>query len=283
MNEPHTFTPYEFREYVSYSEFTAWQICPAKHEHAYILNTEPMHRPAALPFGSAIHGALAAQYECLRKGNQLQPKGAFLDDFRARWGKEQDEPGPILFDKDTTTDSYTDLGITMLSDFYDEAKMPTKVIAVEYGFTAPLVDPATQGVLPKKLKGYIDLIARYGDNEDAAAIVEHKTASKAFDDDRLRFDPQLAAYQMAVRADLQIKEPRLAYQVILKNAKPPKKKKDDEPWQRVRWYEVARSEAQEREFVAQLVAMMRTVGAGVVWKNRGWQCKDCAYRYKCEV
>jgi len=127
--------------------------------------------------------------------------------------------------------------------------------------------PATGVVHEEALVGAIDLIAEHAGR---TVIVEHKSAARRFAQDRLQNDLQPTAYQFAAR-ELGIHQPRLAFQVLLKTRSP-----------QVEFTTVSRTKEQETEMLSTYSMVLKAVAQGIFWKNRGWMCGDCQYRYRCD-
>ena len=101
-------------------------------------------------------------------------------------------------------------------------------------------------------------------------LIEHKTAARRFARDRLQHDMQPTAYQFAAR-ELGISKPGLAFQVLLKVRSP-----------QVELTTVTRTKAQELEMLSTFAQILKAIAHGIFWKNRGWMCADCPFRYRCD-
>jgi len=80
---------------------------------------------------------------------------------------------------------------------------------------------------------------------------------------------QPTAYQFAAR-ELGINNPGLAFQVLLKTKSP-----------QVEFTTVTRSKEQEIEMLGTYAHVLKAIEQGIHWKNRGWLCGDCQFKYRC--
>ncbi len=255
------------KPHCSVSQVKTYILCPEKYHHQYILHTEPSHRPSALAFGTSIHHALAIFYEYL-KANKDKPavdllKTAFAD----RWDVELRDDLPVRFDDGQDPRKMKDMGVTLLNTFHDHGFLPDEVVGVEVPFTIDIADPDTGVILDVPLVGGIDLIAVL---DGHLVIVEHKTAARKFAEDRILHDPQPTAYQLAARR-MGFLNPAITFQLLLKTRNPT-----------IENIPVTRSKAQELELLSTIASVLKGIGHGVFYKNRGWQCADCQYRWKCD-
>ncbi|MBL6975624.1 MAG: PD-(D/E)XK nuclease family protein [Deltaproteobacteria bacterium] len=256
------------RLHVSVSQINTYQMCSEKYRHSYVVGTPPSHRPSALGFGSAVHHALAVFYGFLKAHGKKPSPGRVQAAFSDRWEVELRDSLPIHYKSGEDAGKVKDLGIAILKRFNEEGFVPDEVVAVEQPFSVTLPNPETGAILEEVLVGAIDLVAEH---EGRTIIVEHKTAARKFAQDRLMYDLQPTAYQFAAR-ELGVRHPGLAFQVLLKTRSP-----------QVEFSTVVRTKEQETEMLSTYTQVLKAVTQGIFWKNRGWQCGDCQYRYRCDT
>ena len=256
------------RLHVSVSQVNTYLMCPEKYRHSYVVGTPPSHRPVALGFGSAIHHALAVHYGFLKAHGKKPSPGRILAAFSDRWEVELRDSLSIQYKAGEDAGKVKDLGVAMLKKFCEDGFTPEKVIAVEQPFSVAIPDPDTGVILEEALVGAIDLVAEH---QGQVVLVEHKTAARKFAQDRLQHDHQPTAYQFAVR-EFGIHKPGLAFQVLLKTRSP-----------QVEFTNVNRTKEQELEMLSTYTQVLKAVAQGIFWKNRGWMCADCQYRYRCDA
>jgi CRISPR/Cas system-associated exonuclease Cas4 (RecB family) len=257
---------------VSVSQLKTYLMCPRKFELHYIRGLSPEFVPVNLAFGSAFHEALAAYYGEIKDTGVPLRRDLVIDVFRAAWDNASDGPVPLQGDEDDELDlgQLTDKGVSMLhafSEFATPRIANVQVEAVEQGFAVEIHDPDTGEVLEEQLVGTIDLITA---EDGVRFIVEHKTSSKKYTGDQLRFDVQPTAYKLAVRA-MGLGDAALRYQIVTKSKVP-----------NVQVAEVARDERDEDDLLRTVVGVLRAVDAGVSYRLRGWQCRTCPYKTACD-
>jgi putative RecB family exonuclease len=254
--------------YVSVSQVKTYLACPRKYELKYVRGEEPAFVPVALAFGSAFHEALAAYYWELKMTGEPLRRDLVIDVFRSAWDRASEGPAPLQGDDEDDTASVAEKGVSMLHAFYEHAGRagPVDVDDVERGFAITLHDPVTGEPLEEQLVGTMDLVVR---DEGHRVVVEHKTASRRFTEDQLRFDVQMSAYKVAARED-GLGDVALRYQVITQ-AKVPA----------VQIADVTRDAGDEQDFLAITANVLRAIDAGVSYPVRGWACRSCPYSAAC--
>lgn len=257
--------------YISVSQVKSFLMCPRKYELHYVLREEPAFIPVALAFGSAIHAAFAAHYGEIKATGEMLRRDLVLDVFRDEWSKAAEGPVPLQPDEDddgADGDRIVDKGVSMLHAFCENAAgsgMPD-VESVELSFAVPILDAVTGELFEEQLVGAIDLVIRENGHR---VIVEHKTASKKYSVDQIRFDLQPTAYKLAAR-ELGLGEVGLRYQVVTKTKVPS-----------IQIADLHRDDQDENDFLRTVGGVLRAIDAGVSYPVRGWACKTCPYQTAC--
>ncbi|HXJ84748.1 MAG TPA: PD-(D/E)XK nuclease family protein [Candidatus Methylomirabilis sp.] len=139
---------------------------------------EPEFVPAALPFGSGIHGAAAFLLRGVQEG-----KAPRLDEvqgyFESYWAVET-QHRPVRFGERDTKESLLDLARRMLEVFRTRREPDLEVLTVEQPFDVPLIDLDTGEILDRALVGTLDLIER--DGEGRVVVVDLKTSARKYTD-----------------------------------------------------------------------------------------------------
>lgn len=254
--------------YVSVSQVKTYLTCPRRYELKYVRGADPAFVPVALAFGSAFHEALAAYYSELKTTGEPLRRDLVIDVFRSAWDRASEGPVPLQGDDEDDTASVAEKGVSMLHAFYEHAGRagPVDVEDVERGFAVTLHDPIANEPLEEQLVGTMDLVLH---DQEHRVVVEHKTASRRFTEDQLRFDVQMSAYKVAAREE-GLGDVALRYQVITK-AKVPA----------VQIADVTRDAGDEQDFLAITVNVLRAIDAGVSYPVRGWACRSCPYSAAC--
>lgn len=152
-------------------------MCPRKFYFQYVVALPWEFTPASLPFGKALHAAVAFFYQSLKDGRGTPDIREVIAEFQTIWRSETADR-EVLFSA-SNRESLEGLGTALLQNFYSEVR-PRTVEAVEYPFAVSLYDPDGGRELQYKLVGLIDLIE--SDDEGRFIISELKTSAKRFAD-----------------------------------------------------------------------------------------------------
>lgn len=249
--------------HVSVSQIKAWLRCPRQYELRYVRGEAPELVPKALVFGSAFHAALATHYMAIKETGKAPSMEELLECFRSTWAEKAN--GGVPLEADDDDDDPLDLAVRMLSTLAVNDNV--EVLAVEEPISAALHSPDTGELLEERLTGFIDLVVM---EDGRPVVVEHKTSGKKYGHDQLNHDIQLSAYQLAM-VQRGWSEVGLRFQVFTKTKKPAVQVED-----------VVRDEHDEDDFLRTAVGVLRAIDAGVFFPLRGWQCRSCPYRRRCE-
>jgi putative RecB family exonuclease len=259
--------------YVSVSQLKCWLRCPRQFELKYIRGIPPAFVPVALAFGSAFHEALAGYYGELKATGEILRRDLLLDTFRASWERQVTGPVPIQPDADEeeNIDQLTDKGISMLHAFHEAAAKCAGAILVEHvehSFAVAIHDPDTGEVLDEALVGAMDLVVR---ESGRRIIVEHKSASKKYTQDQLRYDLQATGYKLAAR-QAGMGDVGVRFQIVTKARLPA-----------IQIADVQRNQQDEDDFLRTASGVLRAIDAGVSFPTRGWTCRTCPYAHACST
>jgi len=164
---------------LSHSSISTYQLCPQKWKFRYI-DKIPQKPRSYFSFGKSVHSALEFFFSKIH--NILPSSEDVLVNYKANWIREGYETA-------AQEKWFYNEGERILKGFVvKHQNVFSQVKEVEYKFTIEV-----EGV---PLLGYIDRIDETPDNK--LIIVDYKTG-KAFDKSRVRSDPQLTLYQMAVK------------------------------------------------------------------------------------
>lgn len=245
--------------HLSASQLTLYLQCGRKYAFRYVEKVFVPWKSANLAFGSAVHGALQTFHEKLMEGQKSTPD-EIARLFVSDWHSQQVDE--IRFKEGEDSASLQAMG-EVLVRLYVESHQDLKVVAVESGFQIPLIDPTTGEVLGPDLKGFFDLVLE-GD-----AIVELKTAVRAYDQGTLARHIQLTCYRYAY-AQLFRRDAKLRVIAFLKQKKP-----------RVEEYEATRSPDDDAWFVHLAAEVNRGIEAGIFPPSPSYLCGDCEYADHC--
>jgi CRISPR/Cas system-associated exonuclease Cas4 (RecB family) len=254
---------------ISKSQIQTYLICPRKFWFQYVVAAMPEFLPASLPFGKALHAAVAAFYRSVKETGEKPELESILREFASHW--EIETAGQRLsFKGRTSADSHLGLGKALLKKFYDGVQ-PRKVEAIEYPFAVSLFDPNTGEALDISLVGVVDLIE--SDDEGNLIIAELKTSSKRFADSQgeNQLDGLIYAYAMdqlgfrttnaetLIRYDVLVKTKSPAFQQIYFNKSP------QDYGRLARWIQ----------------EVLQAIDHESFFPNFGWACHNCQFRSRC--
>jgi putative RecB family exonuclease len=250
--------------HLSASSISAFLKCPRRFRYRYIDRIEPAFRSVALAFGSAFHETVA-QWLIAHATGQAVPVAVLHELFRRALCDELERDGPpILFDDDENAEVLTVRGTGMLDAFVRLVTPPERVLGVELPFELELVDPETGEVLPLII-GAVDAVVEEGGSPE---LWELKTGARRWSDDALAFDLQTTSYHVAMRQ--QYPDAKVKLIVATKARRPD-----------VQIERLVRGPSDERDLVATVAGVHRSVEAGVDHPVRSWACKSCPFVGVC--
>ena len=255
----------------SFSQLVTYLMCPMKYAHQYVYGTPWETRPAALPFGKAIHKTAESYYRTLMETGEILPIDKLQDTFLAVFLGEADKGDiPLSFKKGEDLETLKGMGKELVRLFHENAQ-PQKIVAVEFPFSVKVPDLKNGGDLSVRLEGVFDLVE--SDSEKTYAVVELKTAAQRFSSVRLEFDQQATVYSYAMnrmRVATSEKSCLVRYDVLLKTKKPAFEQ-----------YFVTRTEADHQRLIELINAVLRAIEERVFYRKMDWQCNDCQFRKAC--
>lgn len=245
--------------------------CQLLYYYRYVERLEPEQTPVALPFGSALHAALSEQAHAAKKGS-LIPADELTETFATYFMAEVNGSPNVVFKGDEGMDALTSLAGRMLTAAvaeWPDFHQTIADVAMPFSFTV-------EG-LSKPVIGEYDLVLReptpFDEPDDAsmATIVDWKSSSRLWPDDRADRELQATIYIAAYKACHGIR-PDFRFDVITK-AKTPK----------VGHFFTTRSDERIRRMESLLVAADRAINAGVFLPNEtSFACRDCPYANACK-
>jgi putative RecB family exonuclease len=262
--------PPELRQqpHVSFTQIDQYLRCPLKYRFTYVDRLDPEFVPAALAFGSGIHGAVAFFLRGVQRG-QPPSLGDVQGYFESTWNLEV-QHRPIRFGEKDTRESLLDLATRMLAVFHAQREPGAEVVAVEQPFDVPLIDQETGELVDRNLVGSLDLVER--DAEGRLVVVDLKTSARRYTDLQVEASLQLSVYSYATAMNglADQEDLRLRFDVLTKTRQP-----------ELHRYWTRRDRAASVRLFHLVAEVLSAVQAGVFVPNPGWQCRDCPYRDRC--
>jgi putative RecB family exonuclease len=256
------------KPHVSFSQIDQYLRCPLKYRFNHIERVEPDFVPAALAFGSGIHGAAAFFFGALGRGERPE-LGDVQNFFETYWNLETRHQ-PVRFGERDSKESLLDLGRRMLAVLVESVAPGTGVVAVEQPFSVPLVDQDTGELLDRDLVGSLDLLER--DGEGRLTVVDLKTAARRYTDVQVEASLQLSIYSYATTMNGfgDQEDVRLRFDVLTKTKQP-----------ELHRYWTTRDRAANVRLYRLVAEVLGAIEGGAFHPIVGWQCKDCQFRSKC--
>jgi putative RecB family exonuclease len=254
------------RDHISYTQISTYMNCSLKYFYQYIEQIEWPFKPEGLIFGSAIHKALEHFYLGRQEGRDV-PVPEMMAIFDACWEKEESS-NTIRFKNGNTADKLHSTAEGMLSTF-KKTVQPGEVLSVEQSFKVELVDPDTKESLGVPLVGRIDLIEKLDDG--TIAVVDQKTAARAYDNDRVENDLQLTAYAYVMAKEgHDLDNVSLRFDVLMKNGS-----------YKLLSYKTTRTMDDLARLFKIARSVTRGVEAGAFYPSKSWMCNGCPYAEQC--
>jgi len=262
----------ETQLHFSYSQLNTYLICPMKYGHQYVWATPWETKPAALPFGKAIHKAAEVYYRSLQETGEIIPVEQMISVFESTFEKDiGNTEVELTFKNGETLESLRDQAVELLRLFHAEIN-PQKIVAVEFPFSVKVPDITDgRGNLPIKLVGYFDLVE--SDKDGTYAAVELKTSGQRFSSLRLEYDLQSTVYSYAMskmRLATSENSCLVRYDVLLKKKRPEFER-----------YFVTRSQADHDRLVHLINQVLKAIENRIFYRQTGWQCGDCQFKKAC--
>jgi putative RecB family exonuclease len=133
--------------HVSFTQLDQYLRCPLKYRFTYVDRLRPDFVPAALAFGSGIHGAAAFLFRGRTDGTQ--PSVADVQAYFEGYWKIETSNRPIRFGEKDTKESLLDLACRMLEVLHKNQEPGVEIVGVEQPFDVPLVDLDTGELLDR--------------------------------------------------------------------------------------------------------------------------------------
>lgn len=257
--------------HISYSQISTYMLCSQKFKFQYVMGMQPAFISSALPFGSAIHHALAFLFSSIQTTDTVPTEQDLMEVFSNRWEHEQKKgKGFVRFKRNESWNGLMDLGVKLILTSYEwwgDKGFPThdKVVCVEKALKATIGEMDFIGI--------IDLIIQDGDDHNLFHLIDHKTAARRYDENKIATDLQLTAYKWLLQENLYLPESSditLNWDVILKQKNPT-----------VERYTTVRYADHMKQFLGIITTILRAIEQGIFYPNPGWVCGECGFKMIC--
>jgi hypothetical protein len=248
------------------SHLDTWEKCAEIYRRRYIEN-EIIPPGLAAHIGSGVHRGAEVNHKAKIKTGQDEPLDVIQDAARDSYVEAVKTKGAYFAPEDMpSARAQANAGV-------DEV---VSLARLYHGQIAPEIKPA---LVEKKvvlrvtgleipISGTVDLVTESG------ALIDFKTASKAWPASRAEHSPQATIYHKLVEAETGQAPEEIRFEVLIKGAKP-----------RRQTLPVKRTEADFQALVPRLALMYRMIQAGIFppAQTGSWQCspKYCGYWASC--
>jgi putative RecB family exonuclease len=257
--------------HISHSQISTYLNCSLKYYFSYVEGRLPEQRPAPLAFGSAVHAAIGRYYKSLKEHGAPDPLSVLLDVFSDDWAFETEDSGiPMTYKDGSNRESMLADGQRLVKVFHQSVR-PMQVVAVEEPLSAVLYDEEGKPT-DMNLIGIIDCIQR--DEQGKLLTIDHKTANRAYTDDKVEQDMQMTVYSYLCCASKLVPpkaETFHRFDVLVKNKKEP----------RLEFYPTKRTAAQRKRLAKVISRVLKGIEGGVFFPSPSWMCSDCQYAQAC--
>jgi hypothetical protein len=245
------------------------EVCSLLYRYRYLDHLPQERISAALVFGTAMNSALLSIDKDLAKGRPPEASAAhqvLRSELEKAFGNRS---LPVVSPHGEDLEGLHGKGMRMI-DHYIENLIPDEVpVEMSRRFTIPLLNELGEA-LPRPLVGELDRVVKLPDGR--FGIVDWKTASARWSQDRIAKDDQATTYLLAGSYLLPDKVAFFRYDLLLKTVKPA-----------IERYFVSRSQSDTRRFVKKVLVVDKAIRAGVFVPNdRSFACSTCPYRSACE-
>jgi len=265
--------------HISHSQISCYQNCSLKYFFRYVEGRKAESVNISLPFGSAIHTALATYYRSI-KNKQIEPLESLTETFKTCLSLDIDNSElPIIYSKTTPDkESAIAMGTRMLETFYNSISIANySVVDVELPLSAQLY--THEGIATDfKLVGIIDLLLKSPSGD--LLVVDFKTASKSISQSAVDEDTQLTAYSYLLLSSSSSSSNKLTastsdvacqYCVLLKTKEP-----------KIQQISTIRTRSDRKRFARIANVVLAAIDAKIFMPTVSWMCATCDYSTICK-
>ena len=260
---------------VSYSQISTYLNCALRYRFQYVESRPQERISIALPFGAAIHMAIALYYRSLKNHGTLEPLESLYQRFEDCLEVDlASREIPIIYKRDMQDRHKAILmGKNMLKCFYETVDLTGyEILGVELPLSATLYTEEGEGT-DFKLIGILDLVLR--DEKGEVLVVDSKTASKSIAQTTADDDLQMSAYSYLSAANKYVfptASVKCQFQVLRKLVE-----------SKLEYVETTRTAEHRKRFAKIANAVLAGIDAQIYFPNPSWMCGDCPYAEACKA
>jgi CRISPR/Cas system-associated exonuclease Cas4 (RecB family) len=250
-------------EHVSVSELREFMSCPLRWWYKYRLGLWTDKTTPFFALGTSVHAGLQMWYEPINGAKKLGDLGRAYEHYATTYAIESQKVD-WMAEKDADPIGQQSMGKEMLRAALTIGD-DWKAHAVERTMFAE-IKHSRLGKLPIKLKAQVDMLTEDKD------VVEHKTASRKWEQGREHGDIQATAYVLAVRENFG-HDPLVTFNIISKSVKEPN----------VDRRETRRGQDELDKLYISVRAFMEAQEKGVYPNPTSYAHATCEYRRICDA
>jgi len=274
MNRPSTLQAFSQELCISYSQISTYLNCPLRYRFQYVENRPQERISISLPFGAAVHMAIALFYRNLKNHGQLEPLESLYQRFEDCLEVDLDSKEiPIIYKKDMPNrHKALQMGKDMLKCFYETVDLTGyEIVGVELPLSATLYTEDGKAT-DFKLIGILDLVLR--DEKGEILVVDSKTAVKPIAQNTADDDLQMSAYAYLLASNKYVfptASVKCQFQVLRKLAEP-----------KLEYVETTRTAAHRKRFTKIANSVLAAIDSQIYFTHASWMCADCPYSEACK-
>ena len=261
--------------HVSYSQISTYLNCSLHYKFRYVENRPQEQINIALPFGSAVHAAIALYYRSLKAHGRIEPVKSLCERFEDCLSLDLDNTDvPVIYKRDLPDRSaVVEMGKALLETFHENIDLGgMEVIDIELPLVGTLYDSSRRKT-DFNLFGILDLILR--DRNGELLIADLKTSSKPMSQSTADDDLQMTAYSYLLAANRYgpaTSEVKCRFDILRKLKNP-----------KLEHCETTRTTFDRRRFARIAGIVNEAISQKIFLPRRSWRCIDCAYSNACKA
>lgn len=260
--------------HISHSQMSCYSSCSLRYFYRYVEGRKAEFISVSLPFGSAIHTALATYYRGI-KNNQIEPLEAITDTFKTCLSLDIDNAEvPVSYTKNMPDRDTLIVAGSRMIESYLKSIDPNEydVVEIELPLAASLYNPADRQPIDYKLVGVVDLLLRNKSGD--LIVVDFKTSSKSMSQSSVDDNIQLTSYSYLISSNRHVTPTasvECRFDVLLKTKEP-----------KLQQINTIRTKEDRKRFAKIASAVLSGVSNRVFYPVQGFLCSTCEYSNSCK-
>jgi putative RecB family exonuclease len=264
--------------YISHSQIFKYCQCSLSYRFQYVEHRQQERISIALPFGTAIHSAIALYYLTLKNKGSVEPLETLCERFETCLELDLENTDvPMIFKKDLPDHKgAVEMGRGLLKVFHENiaqtVQTAQEIVGVELPLSATLYTDDGEPT-DFKLAGILDLVLR--DVKGEILVVDNKTAARPMAQSAAEQDNQMTAYSYLLATNKFVfptSAVKCRFDVLRKLKKP-----------KLEHVTTTRTAEQRKRFAKLANSVLAGIDAGIFIPQPSWMCSDCAFSDACKA